>query len=228
MRGYTIFISCNLQGITTVPPRGSYWSRWAPGERRRSKLEDALFGLHSCLTAEGWNCRSHFSHQTWEPEKQIESVLAARYISSIQSSATTLKPLADNSMKDTDQRCSTTFQRKTLVLGIHVDVDLGNLLGYDLIQNIDFFFDLLYLLWLKANRWRLPAICYVNSRLPEKVESQFVCHCLNGWLVSNEILLGCFFFSVTIVCFWNFRSVYWRSFELDCLYFILFLKMYNK
>lgn len=118
MRGYTIFISCNLRGITTVPPRGSYWSRWAPGERRRSKLEDALFGLHSCLTAEGWNCRSHFSHQTWEPEKQIESVLAARYISSIQSSATTLKPLADNSMKDTDQRCSTTFQRKTLVLGI--------------------------------------------------------------------------------------------------------------
>lgn len=78
MRGYTIFISCNLRGITTVPPQGSYWSRWAPGERRRSKLEDAVFGLHSCLAAEGWNCWSHFSHQTWEPEKQIESILTTR------------------------------------------------------------------------------------------------------------------------------------------------------
>lgn len=44
MRGNTIFISCHLQGITTMPPRGCYWSRWeraataTPGRRNFGKM----------------------------------------------------------------------------------------------------------------------------------------------------------------------------------------------
>lgn len=53
MRGNTIFISCHLQGITTMPPRGCYWSRWeraaraTSGRKRRNFANREVFGLHS-------------------------------------------------------------------------------------------------------------------------------------------------------------------------------------
>lgn len=122
MRGYTIFISCNLRGITTMPPRGSYWSRCST--RGKAKKQTWRSNV--------WPTFLSHSRGMKLPEPLFSSSMGTwktnwvRFNSkinwNIQSSATTLKPLADNRMKVTDQGCSTMFQWKTLVLGIHVNV----------------------------------------------------------------------------------------------------------
>lgn len=74
MRGNTIFISCHLQGITTMPPRGCYWSRWER-ERRQGGKEETL-QTEKCLAyihlgAEGRHCRGRFPHyRNEEPWKR--------------------------------------------------------------------------------------------------------------------------------------------------------------
>lgn len=66
MRGNTIFISCHLLRITTMPPWGRYWSCCNIREEKEELWEDV--GLEQCLayislTAEGCHCRGFFPHQ---------------------------------------------------------------------------------------------------------------------------------------------------------------------
>lgn len=63
MRGNTIFISCHLQGITTMPPWGHYWSRFNIREEKEELWGTRIvFGLHS-FNSRGMPLQGLLSHQ---------------------------------------------------------------------------------------------------------------------------------------------------------------------